>query len=75
MTRYECEDVLRRLDAYLDRELSPLEMQRMQEHLEHCVVCAREVRFEGRVLDELKAKLRRVDAPPGLMDRITREIG
>ena len=72
MTRYECEDVLRRLDAYLDRELSEKEMQLVRQHVESCVTCAREVGFEGRVLDELKKKMRRVEMPAELSERIGR---
>ena len=75
MTRYECEDVLRRLDAYLDRELSEKEMQLVHEHLESCVTCAREVGFEGRVLAELKGKVRRVEMPREVAERISKMLG
>ena len=31
--RYTCEEVVRRLDDYVDRELSPREMQLMRQHI------------------------------------------
>jgi anti-sigma factor (TIGR02949 family) len=74
INRLTCEEVFRRLDDYLDRELSPDEMQRMNEHLETCEVCAREHKFEKQVLVDLRDKLRRVSAPGGLLERINQNL-
>jgi len=74
INRLTCEETLRRLDDYLDRELTPQEMVRVREHLETCEVCAREYNFEGKVLTDLKAKLRRVKAPEDLIAKISRTI-
>jgi anti-sigma factor (TIGR02949 family) len=68
--RYTCEDVFRRLEAYLDRELAADEMRRVSEHLETCAQCAHEHRFERRMLDEVKNRIRRVDAPADLRARV-----
>jgi len=69
--RYTCEDVLRRLDEYLDRQLSPTEMQLAREHIETCAACAREIGFGAETLRMIKAKVRRVDVAPDLVDRIS----
>ena len=74
INRLTCEEVFRRLDDYLDRELTADEMQRVNEHLETCDVCAREYKFEEKVLVDLRDKLRRVSAPGGLLERINRNI-
>jgi len=74
MTRYTCEEVFRRLDDYVDRELAPAEMRRVREHLEACAACASEYAFEAGVLDELRQKLRRLDAPSDLLERITARL-
>jgi anti-sigma factor (TIGR02949 family) len=74
INRLTCEETLRRLDDYLDRELTPQEMVRVREHLETCEVCAREYNFEGKVLTDLKAKLRRVKAPEDLVAKISKTI-
>ncbi|MEO8032587.1 MAG: zf-HC2 domain-containing protein [Gemmatimonadota bacterium] len=55
-----CEEVLLRLDDYLDRELSADEMALVAAHLADCAVCASEQRFEAGVLASIKDKLRRV---------------
>ncbi len=72
--RYTCEDVLRRLDDYVDRELSAAEMQRVREHLESCALCVSECAFEVSLLEELRPKLRRIAAPPELIDRVSRAL-
>lgn len=68
--RYTCEEVVRRLDDYVDRELSPREMQLMREHIETCAACAHEHAFAVATLRTLKAKLRRIDVPRDLMAQV-----
>lgn len=68
--RYTCQDVFRRLNDYLDRELSPAEMALVKEHLDTCAQCASEHAFEATVLLELKSKLRRIDVPQSLVDKV-----
>lgn len=70
LTRYTCEETFRRLDDYLDRELSAEETLLVREHLEICVGCAREFTFEASVLRAVRAKLRQIDLPPSLPGRI-----
>ena len=50
LNRYTCEEAFRRLDDYLDRELSSEETALVHEHLEICAGCAREFNFEASVL-------------------------
>jgi mycothiol system anti-sigma-R factor len=71
MTRYTCEETFRRLDDYLDRELSDLEMQRVRQHLETCAACAGEFAFEASVLSEVRSKLQRISAPPELLTKVS----
>ena len=70
LSRYTCEEAFRRLDDYLDRELSAEEMTLVKEHLEVCAGCAREFDFESSVLNGVRAKLRQIDLPPTLQARI-----
>lgn len=72
--RLTCEELFRRLDDYLDRELDADEMRMIREHLETCAVCASEYSFEQSVLRNVREKLRRIQAPPDLMSKISRMI-
>jgi len=74
VNRYTCEETFRRLDDYLDRELSADEMHMVREHLETCVVCAGEFQFERKVIDQVRDKLRRLDVSPDLARRISRAL-
>ena len=70
LNRYTCEEAFRRLDDYLDRELSAEETVLVNEHLEICAGCAREFNFESSVLRGVRAKLRQIDVPASLQTRI-----
>jgi anti-sigma factor RsiW len=74
LDRYTCEEMFRRLDDYVDRELPPQEMQLARQHLETCAACASEYAFTAGMLDELKAKLRRIDVSRELLERIAEQI-
>jgi anti-sigma factor (TIGR02949 family) len=72
--RYTCEETIRRLDDYLDRELAPHEMQLVREHLEICAVCASEYAFEASALKQVRDKLHRITAPPDLLATVSRAL-
>lgn len=73
-SRFDCAQAFARLEDYLDRELTPEEIRRIEEHLALCEVCAREFQFEAGILCALKEKLRRIAAPPDLVERIRQTI-
>jgi len=70
LNRYTCEEAFRRLDDYLDHELSAEEMVLVREHLEICAGCAREFNFESSVLKGVGDKLKQIDLPDTLQARI-----
>ncbi|MEP6574050.1 MAG: zf-HC2 domain-containing protein [Gemmatimonadota bacterium] len=72
--RLTCEATFRRLDDYLDRELTPEEMVRVREHLETCEGCAQEFAFEASILRAVRNRLPRLAAPPELLARISRAL-
>ena len=65
-----CDQVLGRLDEYLDRALAPAEVAAVERHLEECLHCARILRFEATLLDGLRVRLRRIQVPPGLLEAV-----
>ena len=75
LSRYTCEEAFRRLDDYLDRELSTEEMALVHEHLDICAGCAREFNFEASVLRGVREKLRQIDLPDSLQARILAALG
>jgi anti-sigma factor (TIGR02949 family) len=70
LDRYTCLETVRRLDDYLDRELSAAERHEVERHLETCDRCLHRFRFEAAVVDQLRTKLRRVSVPNTLADRL-----
>lgn len=70
LNRYTCEEAFRRLDDYLDRELSSEETVLVREHLEICAGCAREFNFEASILKGVRQKLRQIDLPESLQLRV-----
>ena len=70
LNRYTCEEAFRRLDDYLDRELTSEETVLVHEHLEICAGCAREFNFEASILRGVREKLRQIDVPGSLQARI-----
>lgn len=69
-SRYTCEETFERLDDYLDRALSEEELRMVRAHLDRCEGCAREYRFEASLLEQIRAKLRRIAMPEDLRSRI-----
>jgi len=74
LDRFTCEAAFRRLDDYLDRELSPDEMRLVEEHLRLCEVCTSEFVFEASVLTGVRRKLRSLSAPSDLLARISARL-
>ncbi len=75
LDRYTCDEALRRLDDYVDRELNEAELRQVREHIETCAACAGVFQTESGRLDQLKQKLRRVAVPADLMARIRNALG
>ena len=73
-TPLSCKDCVDRLSDFVDRELSAEEITAVEQHLEECFGCSREFRFEGAMLESIKVTLRRVQAPPSLLEKIRRNL-
>lgn len=71
---YSCSQVVRLLDDFVDRELSPVEIAAVECHLLECEKCAHEVRLEQGVLQSIRATLRRIQLPPGVEASVWRVL-
>ena len=69
-----CQEVLARLDDYVDRELSPREMKQVATHLKMCAKCAKLYHFERGFVEDMRLKIEGVEAPPELMENIRRSL-
>jgi hypothetical protein len=65
-----CVEMVLRLDDYVDRALSPLELESVESHLLGCVTCTRQFRFEISLIRGLRERLHGIRAPDDLMGRI-----
>jgi anti-sigma factor (TIGR02949 family) len=74
LDQFSCEETFRRLDDYVDRQLSPEDLRAIEDHLRLCDMCSREFVFEAGILHGVREKLGRLDAPPDLLARISARI-
>ena len=66
--------MMRRLDEYLDRSLSPCERRRVEAHLTRCLGCATRYQFETILLGLIRNRLRRIDVPRDLLANVLRRL-
>ncbi|MEE8062373.1 MAG: zf-HC2 domain-containing protein [Gemmatimonadales bacterium] len=69
-----CQETFRRLNDYVDRELTQDEQGLVEAHLAECTKCASVFGFEESLLLELKAKLNRIQLPPALKQRVAEAL-
>ena len=72
--RLDCEEMFRRLEDYVDRELSADEARLVEKHLADCEACALEYSFETSFVREVKKKLRKIEASVDLRKRISKAL-
>jgi len=70
LDRVTCDGFLRELPSYLDRELPDARLGRLAFHLDTCRHCLALDRFERSIIASLKRKVRAVELPAGLVDRL-----
>ena len=71
LNMYTCKEAIERLNDYLDRELTPREMQLVKRHLKICHECSKKFAFEAELLNQIKGKLKNIDLPADLMERVS----
>lgn len=70
---FSCRQTMRRMNDYLDRELSAREMRWVKSHLTICHACTAKFHFEAEFIAALRAKLDRaasLEESPELAARI-----
>ena len=74
LDRLNCEHVFKRLDDYLDRELTPREMELVREHLEICHWCASTYKFQEGVLNQLRERMQRIPVSARLLEKVSNAL-
>ena len=67
---YSCAEAVRRLNEYLDHELTPEERAVVLKHLEICKPCLRRFTFEQTLIVSLRQKIIRLAAPAPLREKL-----
>jgi anti-sigma factor (TIGR02949 family) len=64
-----CEDAIRLIATYIDRELNEVDATQIRAHIDHCKSCYSRVEFEQKLKDQL-TRLRSVPVSTELGDRV-----
>lgn len=67
---YSCEEAIKRLNEYLDHELSESERTVVLRHLEICKPCLKRFSFEQTLMVSIRAKLNILCTPAPLKDKL-----
>ena len=73
--RVTCEEFVRELPDFIDRELSTTRLAELRHHLEECERCLRKHRFESAVLERIRVRMTNIALPPELEARVLASIG
>ncbi len=72
--KYDCAEVEKRVQAYLDNHLSDEELLMIDDHLSYCLPCDKKVEFEKRLKEIIKYKAAEKDYPKNLEDDLKKII-
>lgn len=67
---YSCEEAVKRLNEYLDHQLTASEATVVMRHLELCRPCLRRFTFEQTLVVSLRHKVNASSMPPALRDKL-----
>ena len=65
-----CQEAVKKLYEYLDRQLTEEEAVEVIEHLERCPPCNDHFRFEEGILTRVSQACRQVEVPATLLERV-----
>lgn len=68
--KYDCAEVEKKVQAYLDNHLSDEEILKIEDHLSYCLPCDKKVEFEQRLKDLIKHKASEKDFPESLKEEL-----
>ena len=72
--KYDCAEVEKRVQAYLDNHLSDEEILLIEDHLSYCLPCDKKVEFEQKLKKIIKLKATETEYPKGLEEELKKII-
>ena len=72
--KYDCAEVEKRVQAYLDNQVSDEELLLIDEHLSYCLPCDKKVEFEQKLKEIIKHKATEVEYPKALEEELKKII-
>jgi anti-sigma factor (TIGR02949 family) len=72
--KYDCSEVEKRVQAYLDDHLSDEEILKIEDHLSYCLPCDKKVEFEQRLKELIKHKASEKGYPKGIEEELKKII-
>jgi anti-sigma factor (TIGR02949 family) len=74
--KFNCADIEKRVNAYIDNRLSHAEIIQFQEHLDYCLPCDKKIEFEQKLKELVRLKAKETNYPQKLdleLKKIIRE--
>lgn len=72
--KYDCAEVEKRVQAYLDNHLSDEELLMIDDHLSYCLPCDKKVEFEKKLKEIINFKAAEKEYPKNLEDDLKKII-
>lgn len=72
--KYDCADIEKLAQQYLDNQLDENKKKLFNEHLEYCLPCDKKIEFEQNLKDVIHKKLSHKEALDNLKNNITKFI-
>ena len=72
--KYDCTQVEKRVQAYLDNQVSDEELMMIEDHLSYCLPCDKKVEFEKRLKEIIKYKATESEYPKALEEELKKII-
>jgi len=72
--KYNCSDVEKEVQKYLDNQMSDKEKAKFEEHLDNCLPCDKKIEFEVKLKSIMKIKSQEIDYPKELEKELKKII-
>jgi len=72
--KYNCSDVEKTVQKYLDNQLSDKEKVKFEEHLDNCLPCDKKIEFEVKLKSIMKIKSQEIDYPKELKQELKKIV-